>query len=170
MNYLDPVSYSKKIIALMENDMPEVDEVVPVKGEKSMKERIQELSPDEKTKLKEYMDAVKEIKKEIYELLHKDKMHEGGDMTGRTLSVSEDEMPTEESKFKVRDFVKVMTPINGENQRIPNDQEFDEDTIFEIIEIAPDYVVCRLSGERNYNFQMWAFDREEFENSVEDYY
>lgn len=170
MNYLDPVAYSKSILSLMENDMPEVQEVVPVKGEKSMKERILELTPDEKTKLKEYMDAVKEIKKEIYELLHKDKVQEGGDMTGRILNVSEDEMPAEESKFKVRDFVKVVTPINGENQRIPNDQEFDEDTIFEIIEIAPDYVVCRLSGERNYNFQIWAFNRKEFENSVEDYY
>ena len=81
MNYLDPVAYSKSILSLMENDMPKVDEVVPVKGEKSMRERIQELTEDEKTKLKEYMDAVKEIKREIYELLHKDPVQEGGNMS-----------------------------------------------------------------------------------------
>ena len=81
MNYIDPVTYSKKILSLMEDGMPKVDEVVPVKGEKSIKERILELSPDEKTKLKEYMDAIKEIKKEIYELLHKDKVQEGGNMS-----------------------------------------------------------------------------------------
>lgn len=89
MNYLDPVAYSKSILSLMENDMPKVDEVVPVKGEKTMKERISELTPDEKTKLKEYMDAIKEIKKEIFELLHKDKMQEGGDMTGKILNPEE---------------------------------------------------------------------------------
>lgn len=81
MNYLDPATYSKKILSLMEDEMPEVQEVVPVKGEKTMKERIQELSPDEKTKLKEYMDAVKEIKNEIYELLHKDSVQEGGNVS-----------------------------------------------------------------------------------------
>ena len=37
--------------------MPEVEEVVPVKGEKTMKERLQELTPDEKTKLKEQWDS-----------------------------------------------------------------------------------------------------------------
>lgn len=89
MNYLDPVAYSKSILSLMENDMPKVDEVVPVEGTKSMRERIQELTEDEKTKLREYMDAVKEIKKEIYELLHKDKMQEGGDMTGKILNPEE---------------------------------------------------------------------------------
>lgn len=170
MNYLDPVAYSKSILALMEDEMPEVQDVVPVKGEKTMKQRIQELTEEEKTKLKQYTDAIKEIKNEIYELLHKDKVQEGGNMSSDLTMQVEKEMPTEESKFKVRDFVKVITPINGENQRIPNNQEFDEDTIFEIIKIAPGYVVCRLSGERNYDFQMWAFDREEFENSVEDYY
>lgn len=90
MNYVDPVAYSKKILALMEDEMPQVEETVPVKGEKTMKERISELSPDEKTKLKEYMDAIKEIKKEIYELLHKDKVDEtGGDMTGKILNPEE---------------------------------------------------------------------------------
>lgn len=81
MNYVNPVEYSKKILALMEDEMPEVEEVVPVKGEKTMGERISELSEDEKTKLKEYMDAVKEIKKAIYELLHKDQVEEGGNMS-----------------------------------------------------------------------------------------
>ena len=91
MQYLDPVTYSKKILSLMEEDMPKVEEVIPVKGEKTMKERISELSPDEKTKLKEYMDAIKEIKKEIYELLHKDQVSEtGGNMSsGLTLSSEE---------------------------------------------------------------------------------
>ena len=89
MNYVDPVTYSKKILSLMEDEMPEVHEVVPVKGEKTMKERISELTPDEKTKLKEYMDAIKEIKKEIYELLHKDNVQEGGDMMHLTLNPEE---------------------------------------------------------------------------------
>ena len=53
MHYLDPVTYSKKILALMEDEMPAVEETIPVKGEKTMKERISELSPDEKQKLKE---------------------------------------------------------------------------------------------------------------------
>jgi hypothetical protein len=65
----------------MEDDMPKVDEVVPVKGEKTMKERIQDLSEDEKTKLKQYMEAIKEIKSEIYELLHKDTVAEGGNIS-----------------------------------------------------------------------------------------
>ena len=81
MNYVDPVTYSKKILSLMEDDMPKVDEVVPVKGEKTMKERIQELTPDEQTKLREYVDAIKEIKREIFELLHKDQVQEGGNMS-----------------------------------------------------------------------------------------
>ncbi len=81
MNYVDPVSYSKKILALMEDEMPEVEEVVPVKGNKTKKERLSELTPDEKQKLKEYMDALKEIKKEVYELLHKDQVEEGGNMS-----------------------------------------------------------------------------------------
>jgi mevalonate kinase len=82
MNYVDPVSYSKKILALMEDEMPEVEEVVPVKGKKTMKERLSELTPDEKQKLKEYMDALKEIKKEVYELLHKNQVEEvGGNMS-----------------------------------------------------------------------------------------
>ena len=91
MNYVDPVSYSKKILALMEDEMPEVEEVVPVKGKKTMKERLSELTPDEKQKLKEYMDALKEIKKEVYELLHKNQVEEGGNMSsGLTMPIKEE--------------------------------------------------------------------------------
>lgn len=90
MHYLDPVTYSKKILALMEDEMPAVEETIPVKGEKTMKERISELSPDEKQKLKEYMDALKEIKKEVFELLHKGAVKEGGNVSsGLTLSSEE---------------------------------------------------------------------------------
>jgi rubrerythrin len=90
MNYIDPVKYRNTILSLMEDEMPEVEEVVPVKGKKTMKERLSELTPDEKQKLKEYMDALKEIKKEVYELLHKDQMEEGGNMSTNLY------MPTEE--------------------------------------------------------------------------
>ena len=90
MHYLDPVTYSKKILALMEDEMPAVEETIPVKDKMTMKERISELSPDEKQKLKEYMDALKEIKKEVFELLHKDAVKEGGNVSsGLTLSSEE---------------------------------------------------------------------------------
>jgi hypothetical protein len=81
MNYMDPVTYSKKILSLMENEMPAVEETIPVKGKKTMKERISELTPDEKQKLEEYMAALIEIKKEVYELLHKDTVEEGGNVS-----------------------------------------------------------------------------------------
>lgn len=89
MQYLDPVTYSKKILSLMEDDMPKVDEVVPVEGSMSMKERVSKLSPDDQKKLKEYIDAIKEIKKEIYELVNKDAVQEGGDMMNLTLNPEE---------------------------------------------------------------------------------
>lgn len=89
MNYVDPVTYSKKILSLMEDDMPKVDEVVPVEGSMSMKERVSKLSPDDQKKLKEYIDAIKEIKKEIYELVNKDAVQEGGDMMHLTLNPEE---------------------------------------------------------------------------------
>ena len=81
MNYLSPVEYSKKLKALMEDDSP-VEEVVPVKGEMTMEERISSLSPDDKKKLKEYIDAIKEIKKEIHGLINKEEIEEdGGNMS-----------------------------------------------------------------------------------------
>ena len=90
MNYLSPVEYSKKLIALMEDESP-VAEVVPVKGEMTMEERISKMSPDDKKKLKEYIDAIKEIKKEIHELLNKEEIEEdGGNMSsGLTLNPEE---------------------------------------------------------------------------------
>lgn len=81
MNYINPVEYSKKIMALMEDEIPEVEEAIPMKGEKSMRERIAELSPDNKTKLKEYLDAMTEIKKCIYELVNEEQMEEGGNVS-----------------------------------------------------------------------------------------
>lgn len=91
MNYLNPVEYSKKILSLMEDESQVTDESVPVKGEMTMKERIAMLTPDEKTKLEEYIDALKEIKKEIYELLHKDQVDEvgGNKSSGLTLNPEE---------------------------------------------------------------------------------
>ena len=40
MHYLDPVTYSKKILALMEDEMPAVEETIPVKDKMTIKERI----------------------------------------------------------------------------------------------------------------------------------
>ena len=90
MNYLSPVEYSKKLKALME-DESSVEEVVPVKGEMTMEERISKMSPDDKKKLKEYIDAIKEIKKEIHELINKEEIEEeGGNMSsGLTLNPEE---------------------------------------------------------------------------------
>ena len=56
------------------------------------KYNFENLSPDEQTKLKEYVDSIKEIKKEIGKLIKKSntkKMEsEGGNMSsGLTLSV-----------------------------------------------------------------------------------
>lgn len=89
MNYLNPVEYSKKLKALMEDEMPKTEEVVPVKGEMTMKERISNLSPDDKKRLKEYIDAIKEIKKEIHDLINKEAMEEGGDMMNLILKPEE---------------------------------------------------------------------------------
>ena len=160
MNYLDPVSYSKKIMSLMEDGMPKVDEVIPVKGEKSMKERIQELTEDEKTKLKEYMDAVKEIKREIFELLHKDKIQEGGDMTGRILNVNEES----EDSFDPGTIVQVRIPVVGENRNGP--QEFDVEEKFVVIGTDGDEIICRVFGGSE--DEIWTFDKLEFEDSVQD--
>lgn len=89
MEYLNPVEYSKYIKSLMESDQDVTEEVVPVKGEMTMKERISNLSPDNKKKLKEYIDAIKEIKKEIHDLINKEAVEEGGDMMNLTLNPEE---------------------------------------------------------------------------------
>jgi lipoate-protein ligase A len=91
MNYVDPVKYSKAILSLMEDESMAQEETIPVKGTMSMKERVGNLSPDDKKKLEEYIDAIKEIKKEIRELINKDAISEtGGDMSNRYLSTEEE--------------------------------------------------------------------------------
>ena len=89
MDYLNPVEYSKYIKSLMESDQDTTEEVVPVKGKMTMKERISRLSPDDKKKLEEYIDAIKEIKKEIHDLINKEAVEEGGDMMNLTLKPEE---------------------------------------------------------------------------------
>jgi len=90
MNYVDPVKYSKAILSLMEDESVEMEETVPVEGTMSMKERVKKLSPDDQKKLKEYIDAIKEIKKEIRELMNKETVAEGGDTTGLILNPEEE--------------------------------------------------------------------------------
>lgn len=85
MNYIDPVKHRKNIQALKEG--LEEKETIPVKGPKTMKQRLAELSPDDQEKLKEYIASLKEIKKCVYELLNKKAVEEdGGNMSsGLTL-------------------------------------------------------------------------------------
>lgn len=55
-----------------------------------IKERVKALTPEEREKLKEYADALKEIKAEIKNLLNKGKMEEGGPMVNLTLPIEEE--------------------------------------------------------------------------------
>jgi hypothetical protein len=98
MNYIDPVKYSKAILSLMEDESMPKEETVPVKGTKSMKERVGKLSPDDKKKLEEYIDAIKEIKKEIQELINKDTIAESGGnrSSGLTMNVREEDIDLNE--------------------------------------------------------------------------
>ena len=98
MNYVDPVKYSKAILSLMEDESMPKEETVPVKGTKSMKERVGKLSPDDKKKLEEYIDAIKEIKKEIQELINKDTIAESGGnrSSGLTMNVREEDIDLNE--------------------------------------------------------------------------
>ena len=91
MNYLSPVEYSKKMKALMEDESVPMEETIPVKGEKTMKERLSELSPDETTKLQEYIASIKEIKKAIHELLNKEDIEESGGNMSSGLVLPEEE-------------------------------------------------------------------------------
>ena len=92
MNYVDPVKYSKAILSLMEDESMPQEETIPVKGNMSMKERVSNLSPDDKKKLEEYIDAIKEIKKEIHELINKDAIaEEGGNMSSGLYMSTEEE-------------------------------------------------------------------------------
>jgi hypothetical protein len=91
MNYIDPVKYSKAILSLMEDESMPQEETIPVKGNMTMKERVSNLSPDDKKKLEEYIDAIKEIKKEIHELINKEAIaEEGGDMMNLYLNPEEE--------------------------------------------------------------------------------
>lgn len=56
----------------------------------ALKERLKKLTPEEREKLSEYADALKEIKKEIKELINKGSVQEGGDMMHLTLPVEEE--------------------------------------------------------------------------------
>jgi hypothetical protein len=98
MNYVDPVKYSKTILALMEDESMPKEETIPVKGTMSMKERVGKLSPDDKKKLEEYIDAIKEIKKEIHELINKDTIAESGGnrSSGLTMNVREEDIDLNE--------------------------------------------------------------------------
>jgi hypothetical protein len=98
MNYVDPVKYSKAILALMEDESMPQEETVPVQGPMSMKERVGKLSPDDKKKLEEYIDAIKEIKKEIHELINKDAIAESGgnQSSGLTMNVREEDIDLNE--------------------------------------------------------------------------
>jgi len=99
MNYVDPVKYSKAILALMEDESMPQEETVPVQGPMSMKERVGKLSPDDKKKLEEYIDAIKEIKNEIKELINKKEAiaEAGGNQSsGLTMNVREEDIDLNE--------------------------------------------------------------------------
>ena len=65
----------------MEDESITSEKAIPVKGPTTMKERLKKLSPDETTKLQEYIASIKEIKKAIDELLNKEEIEEGGNMS-----------------------------------------------------------------------------------------
>jgi hypothetical protein len=99
MNYVDPVKYSKAILALMEDESMPKEETIPVKGTMSMKERVGKLSPDDKKKLEEYIDAIKEIKNEIKELINKKEAIAevgGNQSSGLTMNVREEDIDLNE--------------------------------------------------------------------------
>jgi hypothetical protein len=98
MNYVDPVKYSKAILSLMEDESIPQEETIPVQGTMTMKERLSKLSEDDKKKLKEYIDALKEIKKEIHELINKDTIAESGGnrSSGLTMNVREEDIDLNE--------------------------------------------------------------------------
>jgi septum formation topological specificity factor MinE len=59
-----------------------------------LKERLKTLTPEERKKLKEYTDALSEIKKEIKELLNKGKRMEevgGNKSTNQILYINQEE-------------------------------------------------------------------------------
>jgi len=91
MNYVDQIEYNKLKNFLMVENQSALEDSIPVKRNFSIKERIARLSEDEKEKLKQYVEAIKEIKKEIYELIHEPIEEEGGNMSsGLTLTPEEE--------------------------------------------------------------------------------
>jgi hypothetical protein len=60
-----------------------------LKGNKSIKERIAKLKPEDREKLTQYVASIKEIKKEISKLLNEDQIEEGGDMMHLTLKTKD---------------------------------------------------------------------------------
>ncbi len=69
-----------------------------------------------------------------------------------------------DSDFVDGDDIEITDVINGENQRIPNDQDFELGTEFTVVGVVDDYVIARLVGETQHNFKLWAFDKEELAN------
>ncbi len=55
-----------------------------------LKEKISRLTIEDQEKLKEYTDALREIKTEIKNLLNKGNMEEGGPMVNLTLPIEEE--------------------------------------------------------------------------------
>jgi 2-hydroxy-3-keto-5-methylthiopentenyl-1-phosphate phosphatase len=72
MNYVSTQKYRKQIAALKEDETKVVEETVSMEGQMTMKERVSKLSIEEKEKLKQYIEAIKEIKKEMHELVNKE--------------------------------------------------------------------------------------------------
>lgn len=98
MNYVDPVKYSKAILALMEDESMPKEETVQVKDPKSMRERVRSLSPDNQEQLKQYIEAIKEIKNEIKELINRDTIAESeyNKSSGLTMNVTEEDIDLNE--------------------------------------------------------------------------
>ena len=61
MNYLSPIEYTKLINSLMESDSITSEDTIPVVGELSLKERVSNLSPDDKKQLEQYIKSINEV-------------------------------------------------------------------------------------------------------------
>jgi seryl-tRNA synthetase len=111
MNYVDPVKYSKAILALMEDESMPKEETVQVKDPNSMKERVGKLSPDDQDKLKQYIEAIKEIKNEIKELINKDTIAESeyNKSSGLTMNVTEEDIDVNEYDKLIREIENLLS-------------------------------------------------------------
>lgn len=93
VNYIKDKHNGRTIIGIKESKMP--------------KYNLEALSPDEKTKLQEYIESIKEIKKEISKMLNKaskpKEEGEGGNVSsGMVYKFEEAEEPTAEKPLKFR--------------------------------------------------------------------